>query len=72
LSRAGKVPPPSSIKIISDDGREEEFTSLAEALKGRKVITKEPPMAKTKSQSSENVQPKNNGKKLNPGEIVKF
>src|SRR3989339_149561 len=70
LSRAGKVPPPSSIKIISDDGREEEFTSLAEALKGRKVITKEPPMAKTKSQSSENVQPKNNGKKLNPGEIV--
>jgi CxxC-x17-CxxC domain-containing protein len=40
LSRAGKVPPPSSIKIISDNGKEEEFTSLADALKGRKPSVK--------------------------------
>jgi len=72
LSRAGKVPPPSSIKIISDDGREEEFTSLAEALKGRKVITKKTTSTKDDSELADKVEKKNVEKKLNPGEIVKF
>ena len=49
LSRAGKVPPPSSIKIISDNGKEEEFTSLAAALKGRKPAIKRVEKPKNKS-----------------------
>jgi len=63
LARAGKVPPPSSIKVITEDGQEEEFTSLADALKTRKVTIKKENKKEEKSSESKN---------LNPGEIVKF
>ncbi|MFA6307665.1 MAG: type IV secretion system DNA-binding domain-containing protein [Patescibacteria group bacterium] len=83
LSRAGKVPPPSSIRIISDSGKEEEFTSLAEALKGRKISVKKITPAQEKKAEElaqknnetivTNINNKNNNaQKLNPGEVVKF
>lgn len=74
LSRAGKVPPPSSIKIISDDGREEEFTSLAEAFKGRKIINKATSSAnkEIKIKSSDKKSQNKTSENLNPGEVIKF
>lgn len=80
LSRAGKVPPPSSIKIISDDGREEEFTSLADALKTNKITIRKENNKKTdqdeKSELQKNKREKtessNDGKELQPGQVVKF
>ncbi|MBT4209900.1 MAG: type IV secretion system DNA-binding domain-containing protein [Candidatus Komeilibacteria bacterium] len=85
LSRAGKVPPPSSIKIISDNGKEEEFTSLADALKGRKpsvkreeskikpVETKKEVKKQIKEPSKEIRKTEDRvAKDLDPGEVIKF
>jgi len=73
LSRAGKVPPPSSIKIISDDGPVEEFTSLADALKGRKVTVKKKDEAKIQKFEEENKNEKDkSSEELKPGEVIKF
>ncbi|MFA6466464.1 MAG: type IV secretion system DNA-binding domain-containing protein [Patescibacteria group bacterium] len=84
LSRAGKVPPPSSIKIISDDGPVEEFTSLADALKGRKVTVKKTENLESKSEEEENIKQNEDlssekikkddqsAEDLKPGQVIKF
>ncbi|MDP2812787.1 MAG: type IV secretion system DNA-binding domain-containing protein [bacterium] len=77
LSRAGKIPPPSSIKIVSEDNPKEEFASLADILKS-------PPKIKIiRDEDNKKVEDKNNNldftnktntnsKTLEQGEIIKF
>jgi len=86
LSKAGKIPPPSSIRIVSSDNPKEEFSSLAEALKLKKDPLKEPPSPEIIMEDNEDdeelekkavikteEEPKNSSKKsLEPGEIIKF
>ncbi len=83
LSKAGKIPPPSSIRIISPDNPQEEFSSLADALKLKKDPLKESfkePKAIVDDDSSEednvsDVEKKSKSrskKSLEPGEVVKF
>lgn len=62
LAKAGKIPPPSSIKIVPNYDREdkkEEFVSLAEALKAKPEILRQ-----DQSDEEQNI--------IQPGEIVKF
>jgi len=85
LSRAGKIPPPSSIKIVSEDNNKEEFTSLADALKPKKSLVKDnanksanQPKKESRHQDNktnqENDKPskKSDEKELTPGQVVKF
>jgi len=62
LAKAGKIPPPSSIKIVPNydrDDKKEEFISLAEALKAKpEILRQEEP------EEEQNI--------IQPGEIVKF
>jgi CxxC-x17-CxxC domain-containing protein len=86
LSRAGKIPPPSSIKIVSEDNPKEEFGSLADILKAPAKIRvvrdddskkEEAPKPEEKKKVEEkkvetNKSSTNNSKTLKPGEIIKF
>ena len=77
LSRAGKIPPPSSIKIVSEDNPKEEFASLADILKSPpkiKIIHDEDnKKVEDKSNHQDFTNKTNtNSKTLEPGEIIKF
>lgn len=64
LSKAGKIPAPSTIKITPSTNQEEKFISLSEALKIKpKVINKPRQVIKNKE---------DNDTTLKPGEIIKF
>lgn len=88
LSRKGLVPPPSSIKIISDDEPEKEFTSLADALAGAKAkIKKQEDKPKYTKEDKKNISGEEEKKEdkpikkdkpddeehvLEPGQVIKF
>lgn len=67
LAKAGKIPPPSSIKIVPNYDREdkvdkkEEFVSLAEALKAKPEILRQ-----------DSPEDKDGQNIIQPGEIIKF
>ncbi len=67
LAKAGKIPPPSSIKIVPNYDREdkvdkkEEFVSLAEALKAKPEILRQ-----------DSPEDKDEQNIIQPGEIIKF
>ncbi|MBU1203124.1 type IV secretion system DNA-binding domain-containing protein [Patescibacteria group bacterium] len=87
LSRKGLVPSPASIKIISDDEPEKEFTSLADALAGAKSkIKKQENKKEEKKPEKKDIAPKeekpkqeeqkqqanNQSHVVEPGQIIKF
>ncbi len=62
LAKSGKIPPPSSIKIVPNydrDDKKEEFVSLAEALKAKPEILRQ-----DQAEEEQNI--------IQPGEVIKF
>jgi CxxC-x17-CxxC domain-containing protein len=83
LSRAGKIPAPSSIKIVSEDKNKEpeEFISLSEALHlNTKAVSQKPetprtkPVDQNKKDKTEISSHKNSNHNqvIKPGQVVKF